>query len=101
MVGVFVIFDFGDDFDRERVVGVAKQARSTFEGMPELRLKAFTVDEQERRATNVYVWESEEAARRFFSDELLERVTGLYGVRPRIEFADVAELVDNADAVVT
>jgi hypothetical protein len=42
------------------------------------------------------VWESEDAARQFFSEELLEGVTGLYGVRPRIEFAEVVESVDNS-----
>ena len=29
---------------------------------------------------------------------LTERVTGLYGVRPRIEFVEIAALVDNAVA---
>jgi hypothetical protein len=31
--------------------------------MPELRLKIFTVDEDHKRAMNVYVWESETAQR--------------------------------------
>jgi hypothetical protein len=48
----------------------------------------------------VYLWESEAAARAFFSPELAERVTGLYGVAPAIEFAEVAALVDNAAAPV-
>ena len=39
-----------------------------------------------REATNFYVWESEDAAKAFFTDDLLERVTGLYGVRPTVEF---------------
>ena len=43
----------------------------------------------------MYLWDSEEAARGFFSDELVERVTGLYGVRPTVTFVEVAELVDN------
>ncbi len=64
--------------------------------MPELRLKVFTVDEDHKRATNVYVWDSETAARSFFTQELTEFVTGLYGVRPRIEFVEIAALVDNA-----
>ena len=34
-------------------------------------------------------------ARGFFTDELVERVTGLYGVRPTVSFVEVAELVDN------
>ena len=98
MVGVFVSFDYDDELDRERVLGIAEKARSTFEGLPGLRLKVFTLDEAEKRATNVYVWESESAAKEFFTDELTERVTGLYGVRPRIEFVEIAALVDNAPA---
>lgn len=96
MVGVIVNFDYGGDLDRKRVLEVAEKARSSFEGMPELRLKIFTVDEDHKRAMNVYVWESETAARAFFTEELTERVTGLYGVRPRIDFVEIAALVDNA-----
>jgi putative monooxygenase ydhR len=77
MQGVIVQFQYGDDFDAERIAGIAHQARSTFEGMPGLRQKAFTLDEENRRATNVYLWETEAAARGFFTDALVERVTGL------------------------
>jgi hypothetical protein len=95
MVAVFVTFA-SDSLDEERVRKVASEARAMFEGMPSLRNKFFTLGERKDRATNVYVWESEDAARRFFSDPLLERVTGLYGVRPQIEFAEVVEWVDNS-----
>ena len=95
MIAVLVTFD-SDPLDEARVRNVAADARSMFEGMPSLRNKLFTLDERNRRATNVYVWESEDAARQFFSDQLVERVTGLYGVRPQIEFAEIIELVDNA-----
>ena len=95
MHGVIVEFQYGDDFDRGRVEQIAREARGRFEGLPQLRQKAFTVDDENRRATNVYLWESEEAARGFFTDELVDRVTGLYGVRPTVTFVEVAELVDN------
>jgi hypothetical protein len=95
MVGVIVSFDYDGDFDRDRVLGVAEKASPTFEGMPELRFKIFTVDEERRRAMNFYVWESKAAASNFFTDELTELVIGLYGVRPRIEFVEIAALVDN------
>lgn len=36
------------------------------------------------------------AARSFFSDALRERVTGLYGVAPTIEFVEIVEIVDNS-----
>ena len=54
-----------------------------FEGMPGLRFKFFTFDEEEQRARNFYVWESKEAAVEFFSDQLRDRVTDLYGVGRR------------------
>jgi hypothetical protein len=44
------------------------------------------------------VWESQEAAEGFFTDELRERVTGLYGVAPKIEFVEIAQIVDNSDS---
>jgi hypothetical protein len=95
MKGVIVEFQYGDDFDRTRIEGIAHQARASFEGLPGLRQKAFTVDELNRRATNVYLWETEEAARGFFNDGLVEHVTGLYGVGPTVTFVEVAEFVDN------
>ena len=95
MIAAFVTFD-SDDLDEERVRKVAAEARAMFEGMPGLRSKVFTLGETTGRATNVYVWDSEDAARKFFSDELVERVTGLYGVRPQLEFAEVLELVENS-----
>ena len=98
MIGVFVTFRYGDNFDERAVRKIAETARARFEGMPGLRSKAFALNSGKREASNFYVWESENAAKAFFTDELLERVTGLYGVRPTIEFVQIATLVDNARA---
>jgi hypothetical protein len=75
---------------------VAQGARAMFEGMPGLRFKFFTFDEKEQRAVNFYVWESDEAAERFFTEELRERVTTLYGVKPSVNFVEIAQLIDNS-----
>jgi heme-degrading monooxygenase HmoA len=96
MIGVSVEFDYGGDFDHSRVVEVAKNARKMFEGLPGLRFKVFTVDDTRQRAMNFYVWDSQEAAQAFFTDELRERVTGLYGVSPTVTYLEIAELVDNS-----
>ena len=95
MIGVFVRFRFGDAFDERVVRQIAETARARFEGMPGLRSKAFTLDPARREAANFYVWDSEEAAKAFFTDELIERVTGLYGVRPAIETVQIAAVVEN------
>jgi len=98
MIGVFVTFRYEDNFDERAVRKIAESARARFEGMPGLRSKAFTLNSGKREATNFYVWESENAAKAFFTDELLERVTGLYGVRPTVEFVQIATLVENVGA---
>jgi len=98
MIAVFVTFEYDESFDHKRILGVAENAKGAFAGMPGLRLKAFTIDDVNRRARNVYLWYSEEKARAFFTPELAQRIAKFYGVAPRIEFAEVATLVDNAPA---
>ena len=98
MIGVFVTFRYGDNFDEQAVRKIAETARARFEGMPELRSKAFTLNPGKREATNFYVWDSEDAAKAFFTDELLQRVTSLYGVRPNVEFVQIVTLVENIRA---
>ncbi len=95
MIGVFVTFHYGDNFAEQAVRKIAATARIKFEGMPGLRSKAFTLNSGKREAVNFYVWDSEDAARALFTDQFVERVAGLYGVRPSVEFVQVAELVEN------
>jgi heme-degrading monooxygenase HmoA len=97
VIGVFVTFRYADNFDEQAVRKIADTARVTFEGMPGLRSKAFTLNSGKREAANFYVWDSEDAAKAFFTEQLLERVTGLYGVRPSVEFVQIASLVENRE----
>ena len=101
MVSVILTFQFGDDFDRAKVEGVARKAAPAFEGVPGLHMKLFTLDEASRRAVNVYVWESREAATAFYTPELEAQAAAAYGVPPNIEFFDVAGVVDNSRSAET
>ena len=98
MIGVFVTFHYADNFDEPALRQIAQTARVRFEGMPGLRSKAFTLNASKREAANFYVWDSEDAAKAFFTDQLLERVTALYGIRPTLEFVQIAALVENPRA---
>jgi uncharacterized protein YfiM (DUF2279 family) len=98
VIGVFVTFRYGDNFNEQAVRKIAETARGRFEGMAGLRSKAFTLNSGKREATNFYVWDSEDAAKAFFTDQLLEQVAGLYGVRPYVEFVQIATLVENTQA---
>ena len=98
MIGVFVTFRYADDFDEDAVRKIAGTARAKFEGMPGLRLKAFTVDPARRQASNFYVWDSHDAAKAFFTDARLRGITELYGAAPEVDFVQIATLVENACA---
>ena len=37
-----------------------------------------------------------EIPRAFFTEEVIDMVTGIYGVAPKIEYLDVLEFVDNS-----
>jgi hypothetical protein len=98
MIGVFVKLQYRSDFEEKAIREIAESARAMFEGMPALRLKAFTVSSDSREAINFYIWDSEVAARSFFTKELIRKIAGLYGVSPTIEFVSIAALVENMPA---
>lgn len=96
MIGTIVTFQYSGAFDATKLRKIAETARPRFERMPGLRSKLFTLNPEAQQAVNVYLWDSEQAARTFFNEELLQRVTALYGVRPSVAFVEIAALVDNA-----
>jgi len=98
MIGVIVTFRYGDNFDEHVVRKIAEAARERFAGMLVLHSKAFTFNSAKRQATNFYIWDSEDTAKAFFTDELLQRATSLYGAWPDVDFVQVAALVENAGA---
>ncbi len=95
MNGVFVTFRYEENFDEQKLRKNAMTVRARFEGMPGLRSKAFTLNPGKREATNFYVWDSEDAAKAFFTEEILEQITRQYGIRPTVEFVQIATLVEN------
>ena len=74
-----------------RIADSARQAE-----VDRIPFKFFTVDDEQQRAVNFYAWGSEDAARSFFTEQMRERVTGLYGVAPANDFVEIAQIVDNS-----
>ena len=99
MIGVIVTIGPGEGLNRQRASAVAEQATPMFEGMDGLRSKVFMWDDETGTVTNTYVWESEAAARAFFTPEVKAQIVDLYGVEPQVKFAEVSALIDNTVAV--
>ncbi|MFJ5548113.1 hypothetical protein [Streptomyces sp. NPDC093225] len=98
MIGVLVTFKQTEKFDRSAVAKIAGELRGPFEGMAGLRFKGFMLDEEGGQARNFYVWDDEGKGRSFFTAEIVEKVTGIYGVPPEVQFFDIVAFVDNAGA---
>lgn len=95
MIAVMARSQYDNELNEARLQHIAEGARSKFEGMPGLRSKAFTIDAAKRQALNFYVWESEDAARKLFSPQMIDGAAKIYGVRPSIEYVKLAALVEN------
>jgi hypothetical protein len=96
MIGTLVTFRYDEEtYERSRIAAIAEKAHPDFQGMPGLRSKVFTIDDEQRRAMNFYLWDDAGAATAFFSDQLLEYATGLYGVAPSADHVDIAAEVHN------
>ena len=76
---------------------IVESARAKFEGM-RAALEGFTLNSAKCEAHEFCVWDSEDAAKAFFTEDLLERLTDLYGVRAGLEFVQIATLVENVRA---
>jgi heme-degrading monooxygenase HmoA len=95
MIGVIVTIGPSEHLTRERASAVAEQEGPKFEGMDGLQSKVFMWNDDTRTVTNTYVWDSEEAARAFFTPEMGALVVELYGAEPQVQFAEVSALIDN------
>ena len=78
IIGTFVTFNYGSDFHDAKIRKIAELARPRFKGMTGLRSKAFSLNPQAREAVTLYVWDSAQAAKTLFNDELVQGVTDLY-----------------------
>jgi heme-degrading monooxygenase HmoA len=95
MIGVIVTLGPGEGLTRERATAVAEQEGPKFQGIDGLASKVFMWNDETETVINTYVWDSEEAARAFFTPELKALVVELYGVEPHVQFAEVSALIDN------
>jgi hypothetical protein len=95
MIGVIVTIGPADELTRERASAVAKQEGPKFEGMDGLHSKVFMWNDDTGTVTNTYVWDSEEAARAFFTPEIAAHVVELWGAEPQVQFAEVSALIEN------
>ena len=95
MIGVMVTIPLGDNYDAEALRAAAAGSRARFEGLAGLVSKTYLLDPVRREARNLYVWQSEEAARSFFTTDTLAHIAKVYGATPKLDIVEVAAQVVN------
>ena len=98
MIGVFVTFRYVDNSMSEPCGRLLRAHAHSLRECPGCARRLFTLNSAKCEAHEFCVWDSEDAAKAFFTEELLERLTDLYGVRAGLEFVQIATLVENVRA---
>ena len=86
MVEVLLIFRFGAEFNEARIRQLAEAAPGECKGTPGLRSKSLLIDAENQGAVHLYLWDSEELARSFFTPDRIELIAALWGVEPSVRF---------------
>ncbi len=92
---VLVKYSFPKPVARAALLERFKKSEANFRGLPKLIRKYFCYDEATRTGHSVYLWESEAAARAFFSETFLEGFAEKFGCTPELTYVDTLIVVDN------
>lgn len=95
MITEIVAFDLPKGITREELLEKYRQSVPTWSGNPDLLHKAYYFDAEKGEGGGVYLWKSEEAARRAHGEAFRDRVRQVYGSEPRIRRLDTLIVVDN------
>jgi len=85
-----------DGLDEADLRELAGQRRHVYAQYPGLVLKAFVYQPETRRYGSHFLWESEEAARRFLAGPALHQMEQRFGQRPEVQQFRVFEVVSAA-----
>lgn len=72
-----------------------KKSEANFRCLDKLSRKYFCYDEASNTGHSVYLWESEAAARAFFSEKFLAGFAEKFGCTPELTYVDTLIVVDN------
>ena len=94
MVVVRVLFPIKDldinEFNEKMLASVPN-----YEGLEGLTRKYYVVTDDQTKAGGIYLWESREKAEKFYNREWTNRIAGLFGEPPMLEFLDCTIVIDN------
>jgi hypothetical protein len=95
MITVITRFAVPSSMDASQMRTAFAQVAPAFRNVPGLTRKQFLLSADGRTAGGVYLWDEEEAARRFMQQRVAPMIREKFRVEPTIEFYHTPVLVEN------
>lgn len=96
MITAIVLYDLPPHIGLDECRAHFAKIAPDFLGIPGFLRKQFICDGGGKVAGGVYMWESQEAAERFYSGEWLTGIRARYGTEPKISYFETVALTDKA-----
>ena len=96
MITAVVHFRLPQGTTRDDAKAMFEKSAPNYRGVPGLVRKYYLYGD-DRTGGGVYLWNSREAAERFYSDSWKSMIAQRYGAQPEITFYDTPVIVDNAN----
>jgi hypothetical protein len=97
MITAVVRFPLPQSVTRDDATALYEKSAPNYRGVPGL-VRKYYLHGEDRTGGGVYLWNSREAAERFYSDAWRNAIAQRFGTRPKILFYDTPVIVDNAAA---
>jgi hypothetical protein len=97
MITAVVRFRLPQGTTRDDAKAMFEKSAPNYRGVPGLVRKYYLYGD-DRIGGGVYLWDSRDAAERFYSEAWRSTIAQRYGVQPEILFYETPVIVDNADA---
>jgi hypothetical protein len=100
MITAVVRFPLPQNVSRDDAKALFEKSAPNYRGVPGLIRKYYLYGD-DQTGGGVYLWNSREAAERFYSDAWKSMIAQRYGTQPEIRYYETPVIVENADQKAT
>lgn len=97
MITAIVRFKLPADIDSAKAAEMFRATAPRYQGLPGLIRKYYIYDSESHTGGGCYLWESREAAERFYNADWRRMITERYS-NPELSYFETAVVVENTDA---
>jgi hypothetical protein len=100
MITAVVRFPLPPGITRDDAKGMYEKSAPNYRGVPGL-IRKYYLYGADRTGGGVYLWDSREAAERFYSEAWRRMIAQRFGTQPEVLFYETSVIVENADETAT